>query len=155
MGRSEEFDRGRSQEEFDKKFQDIVLNHIGHESLKARSEALYDLGPIESQCEVNCNRCGAEIEANSVYDPNTNIMHYRCPECKKPDTSSNWLEFGKIGEDEKGNRIIGYKSPWDDTPVTVDNIRDHVVLPDPKKPRLTVEEVNSKKWAKESMEDDD
>lgn len=147
MNRMDHFNEGRggSDDEVNKKFNDIVMREALHSGAKQHISSkgvgsVEDLEPMESTLSTSCQNCDEEIEPNAVYHPGDNTMHYRCPECKKTSEESNWLEKHITPE---GIKTI---SPWDGSEVTPENIREHISEPDPKQPKVTWKEVQSKKW---------
>ena len=130
-----------NEENIGKQFEAVILGDVAHNIMKSQHTEVHDMDPIETQCAVNCSECDKEIESNAVYDPKYNVMHYKCPKCNKFGISSNWLEHGEVGINPDGSKKYGYVSPWTDEPITKENFREHVVEPDPNKPRLTAADV--------------
>lgn len=94
------------------------------------TELINQTEPIATQCSLECNHCGNEINPNSIFHPSSNSMHYTCPECGEQDQSSNWLDVKMtIGFD--GFPVFIYTSPWDGTIITQDNLREHILEPKP------------------------
>ena len=139
MNRMDHFNEGRggSDDEVNKKFNDIIAGEA-HRALTHTSVS--DMEPMETTLATACQNCDAEISPNAVYHPGENAMHYRCPECGKTAEEHNWLDQHLTSE---GIKTI---SPWDGTEVTPENIHEHISEPDPKQPKVTWKEVQSKKW---------
>lgn len=132
---------GRSQDDFDKKFNDIVLGDKVDSIMSAHKKSFSDIKPIETACASECQHCYEQFDGNSVYNPDWNTMHWRCPKCKSTHDEENWFDWGRNGT------MI---NPFEDDPkkavITPENIHEHLAEPWPNKRKQTWKEVMTDKW---------
>ena len=138
-----------NQSQFDKKFNDIAVNEVARKKLGEHQGSFGDLPPRATSIAISCNHCGEDVDVNALYHPAENAMHFKCPNCKKADQSSNWHDFGTNGRmrDAFTGEHFG--------PAKLD---DHLSPPNPSLPKApTWTQVTSKAWAKSSEpeEEDD
>ena len=130
--RNEEFENGRSQDDFDKEFNKIVVNQAAHDRLAAHASSFSDIKPIQTAASFTCNSCDEDHEQNAVYHPGNNSIHYICPETGESESESNWFDYGT-----DGNMV----NPWNGSKVTPENLHEHLSAPMANKPSITW-----KKW---------
>jgi len=141
MSRLDHFNEGRggSDDEVNKKFNDIVGGEAARAILGNHGTSFGDMEPVETACSSECQHCYEEFDGNSVYHPGGNTMHWRCPKCKSTHDEENWFDYGRNGT------MISH---FGDTPevVTPENLHEHLSEPWPNKRKQTWKEVMTDKW---------
>lgn len=117
-----------SQEQFDKHFNDMVVNEAANTAMGNRMSAHKATGAIHTSIGVTCNHCDEDIEVNANYHPDYNEMRYKCPNCGEHDQSSNWFDTKMDG------KMYHYQTGEEITPK---NIREHLGPADPKLPHAS------------------
>ena len=89
--------RNLNQQQFDRKFQEIMLTEAGHGALENRTSQYKAHGVIPTTIGTSCNYCDNEPDVNALYHTATNTMHWKCPKCGMHQQEGNWFDTDMRG----------------------------------------------------------